>query len=85
MKHFLNIHKNKNIFITLPSKKDEKLEIEVEDIKDEGGVIMIYLKPKNLQNFRTLTKNILDYYIHKQLKSYLSLFSINKEIKIHFI
>jgi hypothetical protein len=85
MEHFLNLHKNKNIFITLPSNKFKTLEIEVNDMKDEGENIVIYVKPKNLENFKILTKNVIHYYIHKQLKSYLPLFSINKEIKIRFV
>jgi len=90
MNHILKFHQNNNLEIKIPNNEGKKVKVNIFNIQDgidqEWGneVLVVTLKIQNKEDFKYFTDNIFNYFINKEIKQHLSLFSIDKDIVLSF-
>ena len=90
MNHILKFHQNNNLEIKIPNNEGKKVKVNISNIQDgidqEWGneVLVVTLKIQNKEEFKYFTDNIFNYFINKEIKQHLSLFSIDKDIVLSF-
>ena len=90
MNHILKFHQNNTLEIKIPNNEGKKVKVNISNIQDgidqEWGneVLVVTLKIQNKEEFKYFTDNIFNYFINKEIKQHLSLFSIDKDIVLSF-
>jgi hypothetical protein len=90
MNHILKFHQNNNLEIKIPNNEGKKVKVNIFNIQDgidqEWGneVLVVTLKIQNKEDFKYFTDNIFNFFINKEIKQHLSLFSIDKDIVLSF-
>jgi len=90
MNHILKFHQNNSLELKIPNNDDKKVLVKIinieEGIDQEWGnkIIVVTLKVENKEDFRYFTTNMFEFFINKEIKQHLSLFSIEGEIALSF-
>jgi hypothetical protein len=90
MNHILKFHQNNNLELKIPNNDGKKVLVKIinieEGIDQEWGneVLVVTLKIQNKEDFKYFTDNIFNFFINKEIKQHLSLFSIDKDIVLSF-
>lgn len=90
MNHILKFHQNNSLELNIPNNNDKKVLVKIinieEGIDQEWGnkIIVVTLKVENKEDFKYFTTNMFEFFINKEIKQHLSLFSIEGEIALSF-
>lgn len=90
MNHILKFHQNNSLELNIPNNDDKKVLVKIinieEGIDQEWGnkIIVVTLKVENKEDFKYFTTNMFEFFINKEIKQHLSLFSIEGEIALSF-
>ena len=90
MNHILKFHQNNSLELKIPNNDGKKVLVKIinieEGIDQEWGnkIIVVTLKVENKEDFKYFTTNMFEFFINKEIKQHLSLFSIEGEIALSF-
>lgn len=90
MNHILKFHQNNSLELKIPNNDDKKVLVKIinieEGIDQEWGnkIIVVTLKVENKEDFKYFTTNMFEFFMNKEIKQHLSLFSIEGEIALSF-
>jgi hypothetical protein len=90
MNHILKFHQNNSLELNIPNNDDKKVLVKIinieEGIDQEWGnsIIVVTLKVENKEDFKYFTTNMFEFFINKEIKQHLSLFSVEGEITLSF-
>lgn len=83
MEKILKLLQQNKVTIDLPSPNGKtKIDVSLNDFGKVNGKINISVDVDFKEKY--LTENILKFYIRKQIKQYLKLFSIDEDVKMDF-
>jgi hypothetical protein len=86
METILKIHSTKPIIIDLPKKEKLELFLEYYEIDDSDKISTPYHRFKGFyfykESFNFLTDKIIDFYINKQFRKHIKLFSVDGNVKL---
>jgi hypothetical protein len=90
MNHILKFHQNNSLELKIPNNDGKKVLVKIinieEGIDQEWGnkIIVVTLKVENKEDFKYFTTNMFEFFINKEIKQHLSLFSIEGEVVLSF-
>jgi len=85
MQHFSKLYEKNMVLIQVPSNKNERLKVFVDEITDTEYDINFKVEVKNIDEFKYLTKNIIQFYIKSYFETCLKMFSLDRDVKVIFI
>lgn len=90
MNHILKFYRDNNLELTIPNNEGKKVSVKIinieEGVDQEWGnsILVVTLKVLNNEDFRYFTSNIFEFFLNKEIRQHLSLFSIEGEIVLSF-
>jgi hypothetical protein len=84
MLHFSKLYEKNVILIEVPSTKNDRVKVFIDEILEDNYDIIFKVEIQNKEDFKYLTENILVFYIKSHLELCLKIFSIEKDVKVSF-
>ena len=90
MNHILKFYRDNNLELTIPNNEGKKVSVKIinieEGVDQEWGnnILVVTLKVLNNEDFKYFTSNIFEFFLNKEIRQHLSLFSIEGEIVLSF-
>lgn len=90
MNHVLKFYQNHNLEIKIPTNDDKKVLVKILNIENgtdqEWGndIVVVTINVINKEDFTYFTDNIFQFFITKEIRQHLSLFSIEGDIVLSF-
>ena len=90
MNHILKFYRDNNLELTIPNNEGKKVSVKIinieEGVDQEWGnsILVVTLKVLNIEDFKYFTSNMFDFFLNKEIRQHLSLFSIEGEIVLSF-
>lgn len=91
MDHIIKFHKNKTIELTIPNNNNKVVLVNLLNIENGVDVFcgdkvtVITLSILNKNDFRYFTEKMFHFFVKKEIKKHLSLFSINNDLVLNFL
>lgn len=90
MNHILKFYRDNNLELTIPNNEGKKVSVKIinieEGVDQEWGnsILVVTLKVLNNEDFKYFTSNMFEFFLNKEIRQHLSLFSIEGEIVLSF-
>jgi hypothetical protein len=90
MNHALKFYQKNNLEIKIPNNENKKVLIKILNIENgvdqEWGndIVVVTINVINKKNFKYFTDSMFEFFINKEIKQHLSLFSIEGEVVLSF-
>ena len=82
--NLFKVNKDKNIQIKIPNQNECLSICLIDYVVNDDGLKVINVKINNRDDFKQYTDNVLKYYVDREMKSHLKLYSIEYSENIFF-